>query len=577
MCIALSTNYKIMFGKYFKHVLVLTALAWLTYTLPSVRAALDSAYVDASGNMAAAAVTSTVTVGTTTSTPAKKMPVSVIATSPKIKMYVTASQGVSDSKLSISTGEELYFYGTPENIKGLTYGKDYTAAFFFPEKLLTCKNNNIGINPTWIMTCTANNSRGEGKMYMQIYRGGRTFTSNVIRVSVGGTSVVPSIKVMSPNGGETYSVNDKTVQIKWESANIPQVGIQIALTDKSGEIVRQIVEMDKNTGSYNWKIPQDLVQPGTVGAFKVLIGTADKGPSAQDYSDNYFSVKGLPCEEGMECPPVEPPTTGCYIFNTNLQIGSMGQDVVALQKWLAEHGFAIPTFAPNTGVYDQATAEAVMKFQASVGLPMTGFVGPLTRAVLNACGPTTPTNPPVAVCPVGFICQPSTDGTYQDPSNSNCPIGYICSTNESADVTFVSSAATITSGDSANDDIGTFNIKMKVTAVGGDVYVPVRPGALGFQYMIDKAGVTVPSNFISATVTSNSGSSLSQSGNMQILEGETEYFELSVAVPMGNRLTAGMYKLSLSGVAWDSTDTANPSKSTKTNTDTFKTNYVSLN
>ena len=43
-----------MFGKYYKHVLILTLLAWMTYTLPTVRAAIQGDSSDPSLSAAAA-------------------------------------------------------------------------------------------------------------------------------------------------------------------------------------------------------------------------------------------------------------------------------------------------------------------------------------------------------------------------------------------------------------------------------------------------------------------------------------------------------------------------------------------
>lgn len=63
----------------------------------------------------------------------------------------------------------------------------------------------------------------------------------------------------------------------------------------------------------------------------------------------------------------------------NLQIGSVGEQVSLLQKWL---GIEV------TGVYSEDTEEAVADYQRTVGFisahTPSGVVGPLTRATLNA-------------------------------------------------------------------------------------------------------------------------------------------------------------------------------------------------
>lgn len=95
--------------------------------------------------------------------------------------------------------------------------------------------------------------------------------------------------------------------------------------------------------------------------------------------------------------PVTPTTNACYVWSTNLTIGSTGADVVALQTWLMGNGFDIPALSQGRsqrGYYGATTAAAVARYQASVGIPATGFLGALTRAALNAS--CTPTNPPVS-------------------------------------------------------------------------------------------------------------------------------------------------------------------------------------
>lgn len=92
-------------------------------------------------------------------------------------------------------------------------------------------------------------------------------------------------------------------------------------------------------------------------------------------------------------------------FNTNLTVGSTGADVSALQSWLISKGFAIPSIssgAAQPGYFGSQTQAAVKLYQASVGLPNTGFVGPLTRGILN--GTSVPSTPVATGCPVGYTC-----------------------------------------------------------------------------------------------------------------------------------------------------------------------------
>ena len=66
-------------------------------------------------------------------------------------------------------------------------------------------------------------------------------------------------------------------------------------------------------------------------------------------------------------------------FTRDLQIGSQGADVAALQRLLS--------VSPATGRFGPLTKAAVIKYQMEKEIrPATGFVGPKTRALLNASG-----------------------------------------------------------------------------------------------------------------------------------------------------------------------------------------------
>lgn len=101
-------------------------------------------------------------------------------------------------------------------------------------------------------------------------------------------------------------------------------------------------------------------------------------------------------------------------FNTNLTVGSTGADVVALQTALVNAKYLTMPAGVAMGYFGSRTQAAVKLFQAANGVPNTGFVGPLTRGVLNGT-----TAAPVAVaCPVGYTCtaNPGTTPVVVTPS-----------------------------------------------------------------------------------------------------------------------------------------------------------------
>jgi hypothetical protein len=99
----------------------------------------------------------------------------------------------------------------------------------------------------------------------------------------------------------------------------------------------------------------------------------------------------------------------CHTFNTNLGIGSSGDEVVALQGVLQKEFPSQPIYLPVSNQFDENLASFVSAFQekyrsevltpAGLASP-TGYIGARTRAKLNAlygCGVTVtpPTTPPV--------------------------------------------------------------------------------------------------------------------------------------------------------------------------------------
>jgi peptidoglycan hydrolase-like protein with peptidoglycan-binding domain len=163
-------------------------------------------------------------------------------------------------------------------------------------------------------------------------------------------------------------------------------------------------------------------------------------------------------------------------FDNNLSVGSTGADVSALQTVLMGKGFDIPSIksgAAMPGYFGQQTKTAVMAYQASVNVPTTGFVGPLTRAALNSAGGTTGTvggtTGTITVpfpCPAGYnppapwVC-PTTGGTTGTGVTADGTDGSLSVTTSS----FVSTGASVKKGETKNV------VAVKLQATAGPVKV----------------------------------------------------------------------------------------------------------
>ncbi len=114
---------------------------------------------------------------------------------------------------------------------------------------------------------------------------------------------------------------------------------------------------------------------------------------------------------------------GAYAFNANLTVGSTGADVSALQSALIAAGYSIPSIASGAaqpGYFGSQTKAAVVAYQTAKGLPSTGFVGPLTRGILNGGAATVSMTPAASTgCPAGYTCTANVGTTPAPVAGTN--------------------------------------------------------------------------------------------------------------------------------------------------------------
>jgi peptidoglycan hydrolase-like protein with peptidoglycan-binding domain len=98
-------------------------------------------------------------------------------------------------------------------------------------------------------------------------------------------------------------------------------------------------------------------------------------------------------------------------IDANLKYGARGSEVIELQEFLIAKGFLS---GPASGNFFSLTRKAVIAYQQSVGLPASGFVGPMTRNAINqelAAADTTSASAEVAE--TGSTTQPTNNSQVE--------------------------------------------------------------------------------------------------------------------------------------------------------------------
>jgi hypothetical protein len=82
------------------------------------------------------------------------------------------------------------------------------------------------------------------------------------------------------------------------------------------------------------------------------------------------------------------PRASHILITRNHHLGDHGDDIRTLQQFLNTHGFRVASSGPGspgneTTKFGALTYQALVRFQKAHGLPATGYLGPMTRSVIN--------------------------------------------------------------------------------------------------------------------------------------------------------------------------------------------------
>ncbi|MDB4992360.1 MAG: family of calcium-binding protein [Parcubacteria group bacterium] len=242
------------------------------------------------------------------------------------------------------------------------------------------------------------------------YAGTDTFTYNVsdgiVTVPTTGTVTITITPAPHVNAAPTATAQEVSV-----NENTSNNAITLSGNDADGDSLTYTIVDAPAHGTLSGTAPAMAYTPAAdytgndTFTFVVFDGTATSSPATVSITVNavqsttptqqnnsFFGNGGGSGVSGQFAAPQTSAPAGSvggsvlgastYNFAKNLTVGSHGEDVTQLQTILISEGF-LHLDAPS-GYFGSLTKAAVKLYQAAHGIsPAAGYVGPMTRAVLN--------------------------------------------------------------------------------------------------------------------------------------------------------------------------------------------------
>ena len=191
---------------------------------------------------------------------------------------------------------------------------------------------------------------------------GWTATSTTDAFNTQATSTVYTAGDLVPSTYYTFKLDG--IASTTAITNNGQCTDGVCLSDASGNLTFTYVG-GYSTHTFNLiKNPDESVASSRAGQFT---------PSEQA---RRVALMSTPVADVID----QVPGVTTFNFTSNLALGARGQDVVELQDRLRTEGYFD---VDSTGYFGLTTYGAVRAYQRAHGIADTGFVGPITRAMLN--------------------------------------------------------------------------------------------------------------------------------------------------------------------------------------------------
>lgn len=205
------------------------------------------------------------------------------------------------------------------------------------------------------------------------YAGSASGTLVILKADQGISFGALSDKVLGDDDFDIAASASSTLAVAFSSEAPAVCSVSSATVRVSGTGVCAIKA--SQAGDSNHNAAADVERSFSILPRRASIGGGGGG----------FVAQAAPVAPATPAAPSQPQGqvlgAATYDFENNLKLGSSGADVIALQQFLIDGGY-LHIDAPS-GYFGQMTMTAVKAFQTANALPQTGFVGPLTRAILN--------------------------------------------------------------------------------------------------------------------------------------------------------------------------------------------------
>lgn len=209
----------------------------------------------------------------------------------------------------------------------------------------------------------------------------------------GGTRTHEGLDIMAPLGASVLSPTNAVVVRTGDGASS---GLYVRTANPGGE---QFVYMHLSSIAEGVVEGREL-QSGDILGSVGNTGNASGGPThlhfeiwsngqATDPFPRLVQSTHVTSSQNIGTGVHTTPSAGVPSFTRDLEVGVVGEDVRALQKYLNDRGFLVAQVGPGsptaeTTYFGELTRRALARYQSSTGIsPSVGYFGPITRASIH--------------------------------------------------------------------------------------------------------------------------------------------------------------------------------------------------